>query len=124
MAKLELELIFEGQDSDVVLGMYIDSEMADDISQAGWNLCECDDLRFAKSIGECTIVASNLKKGKADIVLSVIGSDGSLIEQSIQVYLDGFEDYIRPTLLELRSRTGDKYDFSLREFSFVLKDTA
>jgi hypothetical protein len=124
MAKLELELIFEGQDSDVVLGMYIDSEMVDDISQAGWNLCDCDDLRYAKLIGECVIVTSSLNKGKADIVLSVIGSDASLIEQTIQVYLDGFEDYIRPTLLELRSRTGDKYDFSLKEFNFVFKETA
>ncbi len=124
MAKLELELIFEGQDSDVVLGMYIDSEMVDDISQAGWNLCDCNDLRYAKLIGECTIVTSSLNKGKADIVLSVIGSDESLIEQTIQVYLDCFEDYIRPTLLELRSRTGDKYDFSLKEFNFVFKETA
>ncbi len=118
MKNVEVYLSFNGQNSETVIGTYVDMSMADDISQTGWNLCNCDDDKFARSIGKCKVLSSTVETENAKVVVELSGTDEELMEQTIQEYLDGFEYHIRPTALELYSRTGSRYSFSLNESDF------
>jgi hypothetical protein len=118
MGAYKVEMDYEGRNSNVVVGMYMDSKFKDDIEQTGWNLCGCNDKRFNELIGDCSIVSSDVQIGKAKIVFTIGGPDEGLIEKTIQEILDGFDYYIRPEINGLRSRTGERYDFSLKDSYF------
>jgi hypothetical protein len=112
--RIKCEIIFDGKNSDVVIGMYIDSRLIDDVAQEGWNLSGCDDKKYDELIGDCLIVSSYVEKEKAGVLLALSGSDKILVEKTIKGLVENLDYLIRPTLLGLRSRTPDKYDFSIK----------
>ncbi len=120
MGEIILDINYSGENSEIVLGMYIDTHLAEDISQVGWNICDCDDEKFARLVGDCVVRSSNIENGKAIIEVQLDGTDVKLIEKTLQDYLAGFDYFIRPIQLELSSRTSENYDFMLKEAFFEL----
>ena len=121
MVTADIDLRFKGHYAEVVLGMYIDSALEDDVDQVAWNLCECDDTKKSVLIGKCELISSSVLNQKASIVITLSGTDKTLQEKVIQEYIDGFLYYIRPTQFGLQSRTGDDYNFSLIKIGFSLQ---
>lgn len=121
MVTVDIDLRFKGHHAEVVLGMYIDSALEDDVDQVAWNLCECDDTKKSVLIGKCKLISSSVLNQKAGIVITLSGTEKTLQKKVIQEYIDGFLYYIRPTQLGLQSHTGDDYNFTLIKIGFSFR---
>jgi hypothetical protein len=120
MSTYEINFEFDGRNSKFLMGMYVASSMADDIDMLGWNLCDCDDEIYKNRVGNCRIVTEQIKTGIADLVVELDGIDEELKEKTIEDFLDCFKDFIWRENRGLWSRTGEKYEFSLKESNFDL----
>jgi hypothetical protein len=116
MSTHEIKIEYEGRNSDLVMGMYVDSSMVDDIDMLGWNLCDCDDARFQEKVGNCRIVSEQVGRGRATVIVSLDGIDEELKEKTIDDFFDGLDDFIWRVMLGLRSRIGE---CEVRKFSIA-----
>lgn len=116
--RIRLELNFDnvGTAAEEILEMYANTHMAGDLDQLAWNLAGCDSERQAAEIGGPGIESCDVKRSQnggveLEAVLLFTGDDQVLILKTVEEYLDAFEDYVRDTVLEYRSRTGKRAGF-------------
>ena len=115
---ITINLKFEGQNSKVVLGMYADSEMANDIDRVSFSLCSADERLFSCAIGRCRLVEAWVHPRSAEVTLDLPGDDEALKENALEAYFSSFADYIRPALLGLQSRGMGRYEFKLTGYAY------
>lgn len=106
MSSHEIEIEYGERYTDFVMGMYVDTSLADDIDMLGWNLCDCDDVVFQVKLGNCHILSQKVRRGKAEIVILLDGNDEELQEQTIDDFIDGLGDFVLHQERGLQSRTG------------------
>jgi len=102
-----------------ILGMYISAQMLGDLDQLAWNLVDCDGKRQREEFGGPEILDSTIKRDGQDHLMIYIsaafsGSNQALIKRMAAEYLAAFDDYIRDTILEYKSRTGERTEFDGR----------
>lgn len=110
---LKLTLWFTGERTiaEEILGMYTSAQILDDLDQLAWNISDCDNERQDAEFGGPTSINSDITISPAgsievNIAATFSGRSLKLIEQLAEDYLDGFDDYILPTILEYKSRSG------------------
>lgn len=81
MSVHEIEIEYGEEYTDFVMGMYVDTRLADDIDELGWNMCGCDDAVFQEKIGNCQIKNQTIKNGIAIINIEFLGND--LVRQEL-----------------------------------------
>jgi hypothetical protein len=107
--------------------MYFGSQMGADLDQLAWNLCDCNDETQARECGTPTVEKLEIQKPSTEFMVEADvlfgGQNLELIERVISEYFDDFEYYIRGTILEYKSRTGDQPgilgDFEENEFEVI-----
>ncbi len=92
MSVHEIELEYGEEYTDFVMGMYVDTRLADDIDELGWNMCGCDDAVFQEKIGNCQIKNQTIKNGIAKISLEFFGNDLEKLEQVLEEVQSNWED--------------------------------
>lgn len=120
---IQLEFSIQDRVAEEILRQYIKTAMADDLNQLTWNMVNCDSNRQILEFGIPKIAQSDISRNskgitklQADVTFS--GNNYSLIEQAAGEYLLAFDDYIRSTILEYRSRSGMKITFDGRPESY------
>ena len=90
--------------TDFVVGMYVDTSLADDLDMLGWNLCDCDDARFEREIGGCEVVSETVGNGAAEIVVELNGLDDGLKDSLVEEYQSEWEDFVEQLTTGILSR--------------------
>jgi hypothetical protein len=107
-----------------ILSMYLAADLMTDLDQLAWNITDCDTERQLVEIGTPKLLKAEVRESENDLEVSVglefPGENKSVVEQMTKEYLSSFAEYILPTVLEYKSRTGDVPDFNgkPREFGF------
>ena len=104
MSLHEIEIEYGERYTDFVMGMYVDTSMADDIDELGWNLCDCDDAVFQEKIGHCLIVTTKSLNGVLKTLFEFSGNDDSKKEEVIEEILDSWNDLALHSMKGLLSR--------------------
>lgn len=104
MSLHEIEIEYGERYTDFVMGMYVDTSLADDIDMLGWNMCGCDDEVFQENIGNCRIVSVNNRNGNAEMVLEFPGQNEELKVKIVDEFTDCWEDLLIHYKVGLLSR--------------------
>lgn len=110
--ELNLTLADGGRSARDVIELY-GNQVRDDIDQAAWNLCDCNDQVQNEKFADLTLVrwAVTQKRGEDFHVkaqFTINAQDEVFINQVIEQYMDGFADYIASTQNGYYSRTGKR----------------
>lgn len=110
--ELNITLADGGRSARDVIELY-GNQVRDDIDQAAWNLCDCNDQVQNEKFADLTLVRWHVaqKRGedfhvKAQFTVNAL--DEEFINQVIEQYMDGFADYIASTQNGYYSRTGTR----------------
>ena len=110
--ELNITLADGGRSARDVIELY-GNQVRDDIDQAAWNLCDCNDQVQSEKFADLTLVhwAVTQKRGEDFHVkaqFTVTAQDEEFINQVMEQYMDGFADYIASTENGYYSRTGKR----------------
>lgn len=110
--ELNITLADGGRSARDVIELY-GNQVRDDIDQAAWNLCDCNDQVQSEKFANLTLVrwAVTQKHGEDFHVkaqFTVNAQDEEFINQVMEQYMDGFADYIASTENGYYSRTGKR----------------
>lgn len=123
--ELNITLADGGRSARDVIELY-GNQVRDDIDQAAWNLCDCNDQMQNEKFADLTLIRWHVtqKRGEDFHVkaqFTVNGQDEEFINQVMEQYMDGFADCITVTLNGYYSRTGERIAFSPYPLSWELE---
>lgn len=109
---MNITLADGGRSARDVIELY-GNQVRDDIDQAAWNLCDCNDQVQGEKFADLAIArwAVTQKRGEDFHVkaqFTVNAQDEEFINQVMEQYMDGFADYIAPAENGYYSRTGKR----------------
>lgn len=110
--ELNITLADGGRSARDVIELY-GNQVRDDIDQAAWNLCDCNDQVQSEKFADLTLVrwAVTQRHGEDFYVkaqFTVNTQNEEFISQVMEQYMDGFADYIATTQNGYYSRTGKR----------------
>jgi hypothetical protein len=110
--ELNITLADGGRSAGDVVELY-GNQVRDDIDQAAWNLCDCNDQVQSEKFADLTLVRWTVTQKRGDdfhvkAQFTVNAQDEEFINQVMEQYMDGFADYIAATQNGYYSRTGKR----------------
>ncbi len=110
--KLTITLADGGRSARDVIELY-GNQVRDDIDQAAWNLCDCNDQVQSEKFADLALVrwVVTQKRGEDFHIkaqFTVNAEDEEFINQVLEQYINGFADYIAATQNGYYSRTGKR----------------
>ena len=109
--ELTINLQDSGRHARQLLNLYFSDDMAVDINETAYNLCEASQAVQARKFDNLNLKRADVwpsQGGSLEIfaLLSVSGEDSAFIKQVFAKYMDGFPDYLRRAGDGYFSRTG------------------
>jgi hypothetical protein len=106
-----------GRHAKQLLNLYF-ADMAEDINEAAYNLCEANEAVQARKFAKLTVKRADVWSSqehslKVFALLSVSGEDATFIKQVIAKYMDDFPGYLKKASGGYFSRTGFPSDIPL-----------
>ena len=115
---LTINLPDGGRLAKQLLNLYF-ADMAADINQAAYNLCEANAAIQAQKFADLVIKRADGWSSpdgslKVYALFSVSGEEAAFIENVIARYMDGFSDYIKKASVSYFSRSGGQTEISTK----------
>ena len=100
-----------------LLNLYF-ADMAEDINETAYNLCDANEAVQARKFAKLTVKRADVWSSqehslKVFALLSVSGEDTAFIKQVMAKYMDGFPGYLKKASGRYFSRTGFPPDIPL-----------
>lgn len=105
MSLHEIEIEYGERYTDFVMGMYVETRMADDIDELGWNLCDCDNAVFQEKIGHCKVAKTSISKGELKVKVILYGVNEEVENNICERLLNSWEDLLFHFRVGYLSRT-------------------
>ena len=117
--ELTINMPDSGRHARQLLNLYFSDDMAVDINETAYNLCEANQAVQARKFAKLDLKRADAWPSEGGILkifalLSVSGEDSSFIKQVFANYMDGFPDYLKRAGGGYFSRTGFPPEISLQ----------
>ena len=109
--KLDFSLVDCGRSARDIIELY-SNQVRDDIDQAAWNLCDCDDQVQNDNFADLTLLRWTVQEGdevlhvQAQFTVNTLNKE--FILQVVEQYMHSFAYYIASTKNGYYSRTGNR----------------
>jgi len=111
LVKIVIKLPQGDDDGVAVCGMYLDTTIIGDLDQTAWNMCGCDEEKKASQFGITKLVSGEARReldGQIvlEALLRISSTDPVFIKSVFDEYINGFQDWIYPSIREYQSHEG------------------